>query len=227
MLYNRTTTAGGEKCRTRIVKPKYYRITYNVIVDVSFKIRLPFFERHVHRPRKTPNETLFVRFSDKRSRFLIPSQLCYCATKKGICVEARRYNIYGVLENKRFSIENVWLIVQHSLATPGTKVTLEKLCFIANVLWVIEKKKRFHIPTIKRIIFKKKNYYDFLLTEKIEGNSFIKVVWHKELTIQKTMNNRLESIVNENISTIFFKVTTRKITNLVKNDFYCYFKDVL
>lgn len=59
----------------------------------------------------------------------------------------------------------------------------------------------------------KKYFYDFFvnLTEQVERNSLIKVVLHKRLTIQKTISNRLESNVNENISINFFKITTRKI----------------
>lgn len=91
-------------------------------------------------------------------------------------MEERRYNIYGVLENKHFFIKNVWLIVQHSLTTPGTKVAIEKLCFIVSVLWVIKKKVDF-IFLGSNELYLKKNYYDFLLTEKIEENSFIKIAW--------------------------------------------------
>jgi len=84
--------------------------------------------------------------------------------KSGSKAEDRWCEIFETLEKNNISIKYFTIILEYSMAIPGTNASMERVFSITNVLWTDENN-RFIVDTIRSIIIVKQHFKNVSCTE--------------------------------------------------------------
>lgn len=84
--------------------------------------------------------------------------------KNGSKAEDRWCEIFKTLEKNNIPIKYFTIILEYSMAIPGTNASVERVFSITNVLWTDEKN-RFLVDTIRSIIIVKQHFKNVTCTE--------------------------------------------------------------
>jgi len=123
--------------------------------------------------------------------------------KNGSKAEDRWCEIFKILEKNNIPIKYFTVILEYSMAIPGTNASVERVFSITNVLWTDEKN-RFLVDTITSIIIVKQHFKNVSCTE---FHTFL--LEHPELLKLITSSEKYEKSNSEDI----FEQSSSKLIN--------------
>jgi hypothetical protein len=91
--------------------------------------------------------------------------------------------VFAFVQSEGISLRNIHIVLEFSLAIPGTSASIERVFSITNALWT-DKNNSFPVETIKAVIMTKTHFQD------LSCNDFYTLILKKPKLLQEVRSSR-------------------------------------